>query len=532
MKKHALYQTFLISLIFVSTIVSAAELTSRIGLGERTKGDFFGPISPEIKHWKNTNKLTFEDNDFLNQYWLRQDPSLNELKNLLSDQLIYVNQCSNDFLFKNIDYIRYVYRLLSLNYLYEMINHYHLTAYKFHMDDMLCRPDWEKIIDQCRPEGTDMKLYLKRVRELISKPLDKKLYEHLTREQRAKRLASFNRNLEYGIDPEDISYERVRIECEESGECNSLSLKTFEKYLGNACQEDLQIFKQVCSEKDQFYGMGFVPYFQIILEQSNISSLVEKSNTQCLGRYSEMFYRQEYIPEHLVSMFDYVYENLQNSKNAKYVTGRIFIPGALKEFDVKGVTDFLFKPKKKTKIVKKEEPKIVKQEPKIVEKKVEVKPVRIVRKKVAPPPEKIKESKKESAFEAAVFKLNKYGLSLYRVNMRTFKQDYQFSESIAKALQKSLDRFQTRQAITQMKKFDHLGQKKAPVSLRFIKFMMDFDKHQALFNLTSIIGNEFYVINDWETARSPQLVRLENNKETNWKWEIAVLAEKVEESED
>ena len=73
-----------------------------------------------------------------------------------------------------------------------------------------------------------------------------------------------------------------------------------------------------------------------------------------------------------------------------------------------------------------------------------------------------------------------------------------------------------------MKRVDNLGSVAAPMSLTFIKYLIDYNLHQGLYNMTGILSNDFYVINDLENKSRPVKIKLDNNKDTGFKWKIWV----------
>ena len=77
-----------------------------------------------------------------------------------------------------------------------------------------------------------------------------------------------------------------------------------------------------------------------------------------------------------------------------------------------------------------------------------------------------------------------------------------------------------------MKKFDKLGSRKAPVPLSFLKFLILNEKHQGLFNIVLVLGEQFYVTNNIDkniSRNESELVKLKNDAETNFKWQIYII---------
>ncbi len=71
-----------------------------------------------------------------------------------------------------------------------------------------------------------------------------------------------------------------------------------------------------------------------------------------------------------------------------------------------------------------------------------------------------------------------------------------------------------------MKNVDSLGSTRAPMSLTFIKYLIDYSLHQGLYNMIGVLGNEFYVFNDLEGKSRPVKIILDNNESTKFKWKI------------
>ncbi|MCK6596473.1 MAG: hypothetical protein L6Q33_14845, partial [Bacteriovoracaceae bacterium] len=83
--------------------------------------------------------------------------------------------------------------------------------------------------------------------------------------------------------------------------------------------------------------------------------------------------------------------------------------------------------------------------------------------------------------------------------------------------------FQTRAALVDMKTYDKMGSKESPIGLMFIKFLIDSDNHQGLYNIQAIIGEKFFVINDFESKVEPVAVELKNDSSTKNRWALTIL---------
>jgi hypothetical protein len=73
--------------------------------------------------------------------------------------------------------------------------------------------------------------------------------------------------------------------------------------------------------------------------------------------------------------------------------------------------------------------------------------------------------------------------------------------------------------------YDKLGTKEAPVPILFIKYMIDMEEHQGMWNLISVMGDRFYVSNEIDTTYNPtpEFIQLLNNSSTGGTWQIFIL---------
>jgi hypothetical protein len=128
-----------------------------------------------------------------------------------------------------------------------------------------------------------------------------------------------------------------------------------------------------------------------------------------------------------------------------------------------------------------------------------------------------------SEFEAAVKKRDDEHLAKVELNMEKFQTDYEFTTKMISDLALPLRKFQARNVLHSMKTVDKLGTKEVPVSIKFIKFFIDTENHQGLYNIISELGNSFYVENDLKNQKVPVLVELNNDSSTKNKWQLSIL---------
>jgi hypothetical protein len=109
------------------------------------------------------------------------------------------------------------------------------------------------------------------------------------------------------------------------------------------------------------------------------------------------------------------------------------------------------------------------------------------------------------------------------LDMSNFQNDYEFTTKKISELAVPLRKFQTRKALKEMKTFDKLGAQTAPLGLIFIKFLIDTENHQGLYNVVSELGEKFFVHNDLEDKKDAVYVELKNNAATKNKWQLTLI---------
>ncbi len=81
-------------------------------------------------------------------------------------------------------------------------------------------------------------------------------------------------------------------------------------------------------------------------------------------------------------------------------------------------------------------------------------------------------------------------------------------------------------ALEDMKKFDKLGTDQEPVLLRFLKFLIDQNNHQGLYNIQLVLGENFWIVNDIDDVKKPVFIRLLNDETTKNRWTIILMSPK------
>jgi hypothetical protein len=115
------------------------------------------------------------------------------------------------------------------------------------------------------------------------------------------------------------------------------------------------------------------------------------------------------------------------------------------------------------------------------------------------------------------------------VDMLKFRYDYVFSMAELQLLSDSLKDYVARGALEEMRAWDKLGEKEAPVPLTFLKYLIDSENHQGLFNVTGVLGDKFWVINDIDKLKNlnSEYIELKNDASTGNSWQLFVLRPEI-----
>lgn len=490
-------------------------------LGEMRTPNYFGPLDPRSKFSDVTGELISLDQAFKNNYINQQiQEGAFELHQYWFDDLVEKSTCPNYTLAENMDYIRYLYRLVSMSYLFEGLKLNNKLANQLNIKNV-CPINFKSVFESCRPETNDMKKFHERIYGKFVNEIEKLRVQNFSKKETEAWLDDFQKTTSLTTDP---TFSRLHEWCiANKKNCRDISVKEIKEALGSFCESDTKLIQNICSEKDNFYGMSTIATPTELIKSSNAFNLINQSGMgeDCLRRYGKVFHAKEAGNGVLAKQYPLIYSYLQKN-NSRYLQGELFLPGALKEFDMKGLSDFLtaLKPPKvepvivviKPKPKPKPRPVVVAVAPKVEEKKVEV-PV------IAPEPEK----PRMSEFERAADELQRKTSGSVTLDMDAFRDDFEFTSDMIAELSGPIKKFQTRAALNDMKSYDRLGLAEAPVGLVFLRFLIDTENHQGLYNIITVIGDKFYVVNDIEKKTEAHFVELKNDASTKNRWTIVLL---------
>ena len=490
-------------------------------LGEKKTANYFGALDPRSKFDDTTGGLSFLDENYYNQYLNQQiQDEAFSLHQFWFKDVVLKSNCPDETLGDNLDYIRYLYRLISMSYLFEGLKINNKLGRELGLKK-ICPIDYKSVFSNCQTSSPDMKKFSERVYGKFVNEIEKTKINSLSKKEMEVVLKTFQESNSLTSDP---LFSRLHEWCiENKKNCRQLSIQSLSEAMVGFCEADTKLIGLLCSEKDSFYGLSQVPLATELIKKSNAFRVINQSGMGegCLNRFSKIFQNKENQKTSLPKQYPLIYSYLLKN-NARYEQGDLFLPGALKEFDMKGLSDFLTAlkpPKAEPVIVYKPKPK-PKPKPAVVVKKVEV-----VEKKQEPV-EKISEAPPApviSEFEKGVKEVTSKGLDSYWLEMDIFRDDFEFTQAMITELSGPIKKFQTRSALVDMKSYDLLGSREAPVGLIFLKFLIDTENHQGLYNIVSVLGEKFYVQNDIEKISTPHFIQLKNDQSTKNHWQIILL---------
>ncbi len=506
------------SLLYFYFFCSAVTAFANVyDTGQTDAGLYSGPNHPFFRFDRYQRRLISQD-DYDEQYYFisKTGPAIFEFNNFLMGEFSVGAYCPQSE-FKKVEfYDRYLTRLLIISYLFEAFREYEFST-KLLVGNNSCLVDWQQTFKKCQPKSEEMKLFLKNLKHPLKGIQDVLVPFELSKSsQRKKWLADVKKN-----HLKSLGQHRLKEYCRKHG-CRYQSEQEALKAFDNICKQEKELLLNVCSEEDQFYGASYVPEIYPLLLRSNAMRAVGKKEYQagCLRRFIQVYKGQEERYLALSKIFSFLYSHYLNEGGA-HERGRLFSIGSLKEFVDKGLDEIFEVEPKPTLITKVEIPELPRPKfeeiilPKLKKKKKKRKKIKIIL------PEK-KEIRRSAFYTASMFRRN-FSLNSVSVDMDKFKYDYTFTLSQQNDFDIIVNKFASQQSLKDMKAYDKLGTKAAPIPLRFIKYLIDKDLHQGLFNIIFVLGDEFYVLNDIDKeATKPEYISIKNDHTTQFRWQIDV----------
>ena len=507
----------LFGLLTSSGISKVDRIFSEASLGEKKLDSYYNRWEPHIFLDMYQGKMAFRDDVFFQNYfqsYLFSDEK--EFSDFFNSELRGAMTCSNELFSNHFDDLRYSYRLIALSYLLEGQWHMNMVSKNFALKDG-CSFDFQAWLNTCRSKSTEMNNFIS-----LLKKYRPKYEESLPK--------SYSKSQWYSdFEKKDFKYySHYRIDQECSGKCRPQDLET---KLAKACNYDQNLMTLICSELDEIYGLSNNPDAYNLIGLSNIINTYNKQGEAlgCLRRFSTLMSNKEVHYPVFKNLFSTLRAHLQNQYQERFLQGRVFFYGSSKEFEEKGLTN-LYVMEQPLKIGELTQEAPLPKSEVVVQKIPSVPSVATAKKNNLPVTEKKKidtevKGPSKSAFLLASEMRKSQDLESVEVDMVKLKYDYVFTLNMINNLSDKLQNFMTREALKEMVAYDKLGSKEGPVPLLFLKFMIDMQEHTGLFNLISVLGDEFYVSNEIDEAFNPlpEKVKILNNDSTGRQWQFYII---------
>jgi hypothetical protein len=493
----------ILGFLFTFNLFAMTPYHQELILGEHLIPNYEGSSKafPLFHQYSGSVKF-MDDEDKLKPLMKTINDQIVPLDSFLSNDFAVSSSCSNHDLAEQVHYLRYLFRLLALSYSYEALIHYQETLNSMGVTDHICLQKNLDLLKACRPKSLEMKKFLKRSGKVIEQyqfylPQNHS-YKKFTEEWISKYI---HKQLSTPSMIRFKEYAKERV---------VLTLDDVKKGFEHFCKEDQAFFKMICDENDLLYGVSSALIGKELILNSNAKNVLNSSGKaqECTERFIKMSLDKENHYKVFEKMFFPLFTYINQNLPKRFIQGRLFLPGALKEFDDKGLKEFLYvEPEEKPTPIPTPLPTqiaLVKQIPA---------PLQTVTPKVTVTiaPTSTPTPDLRSAFYLASLEIDKSKSDFINVDMIKFKKDYIFTEEILKKVTPIFSTYKTRQALEDLKEFDKLGTKEEPIRLIFLKYLIDHSEHQGLFNIKAVLGDRFYVQNDldqFNDAKKPRWVHL------------------------
>lgn len=417
------------------------------------------------------------------------------------------------------DYIRYTYRLLTLSFLYEALeDHRSLTEY----GDLLiqkktssCRVDWNQLLKNCHPETTHMKKFCQRSQNYLSSTAQK---THNGRPLRNEEFLSLWKEHQLQKEAKGISWGLLFLYLDNFDTDNIWS------QLENICKREQELFLAICSENDHIWGLSKIEVAKKVLLKANTMSIIDQEGKgeACLNRFVESYAGREMEIDYLSTLFYEVMAKMEKKSELHSLQGKLYLPGAMEEFEQKGLTDLLFDKVSLPTPTPTITPIPTTKPPST---KTTVKNKLILLPTPTPSPVTIQPTFSStpeptlSLFEKALQRTKRYK-QITILNLKEWIEENPFDEELLRRFDKLLKEYQTEATLKRLKNHDQLGDKNHPLGLTFIKFLLQTNKEQGLKNISKVLGERFYVVNDLEGKKESIIIRFYPKKGDKIPWRI------------
>jgi hypothetical protein len=528
---------FILLLIIPLTLFAkdGPNIYEDLSLGEQDFTEYYGPNDPTLYRLRYKEKAQFLD-DGLRKYYLELNSNthLFSLIHFVGEDLSDDIRCPNYQLEKNLAYIRYLYRLISISYLFEGLKELYVESYNLGYGNF-CSLEWDKTFGQCRATNIDMANFIKRAEGNYLKDFSKlrlKRMKHAQKEEWIEKFRQKKKDL-------NVVEARIQLFCIENGiECKNIDDSTLKFAFQLSCAQDQYTLINICSGFDKLYGLSNVKSAYSLILKSEAFKNINKEGfgKECLKRYSRLFSERESHSKVLATIFPRVKKLMKDDKRV-YQQGSLFISGSFKQFDAKGLKGFLF-PKdqgkskqmaEREKELNKNLAKIKKPEPPPVEEVFILKNptsqnLNILALAVRANSQGLNSKKKiEPQFKKMEMKRFLIGADQVPIEMESFKRDYIISRSLDEETLQKLKAYAEYEIIKKLKNDEGMGKRENPFSLLYLKYLLENGFDTALENIVKLYKGRFYVLNDLIGPKKISYIEL---KKLDLGWQIFILKQK------
>jgi hypothetical protein len=503
----------LLAIFFHSS--SFAIETDDTVLGQKNFSHYMGPTYPILKIDFYKKSMSFDDKEYYSNYINHKvQNEIFLLNDYFSGEFSQGLSCPDYQYFALKDDIHFYIRLISLSYLDQALNEYGYNLKRLGAEN-ICFSNPKNLIQKCDAKSSMMKNFVKNALKISKNEI-----QYIPFEQGKKSsVESWIKEIKFDF-PKYLSQRLVKDNCL-AGKCETPA--GVKSKLNIVCNEHKKLFLSICSEADQNFGLSYIPELHFSL--TSRPTFLSQQNSYfsgCLKRFIESNSLKEYKVNSLKQVFKYkIDENLRKGK----LQGELFRIGELSEIHKKGLREIfkgsIQKAPLKNSITMKDDirPKFEKI---ILPAYIEKKTKKIIKKKREIL--KVKAIEKESAFYIAAKFRKKFDANQVKVDMKKFKYDYTFDLAYLRTYGATINKFSSLKSLKDMKHYDNLGSKDAPIPLKFLKFLIENEKHQNLFNIIQVLGEQFFVENNIDKVESKlEKVSIENSHSTGNQWQISIL---------
>jgi len=523
-------------LIFIISLNSFAKdknnIFESLYLGEQDFSQYYGPNDPALLRKKYSERPIFSDQEIRNKYFENNlGPQMFSLIEFISIDLPRDSRCPNYQLEKNLEYIRYLFRLISISYLFENLKELWVDSYNLGYGDF-CSLEWDKTFGQCRAINLDMANFLKRIKGKHLKGFSKlrlKRMKAKDRENWIKKFKAKDKKL-------SVTEARINLFCQENGiNCKGIDADTLKFAFQLSCAQDQYTLINICSGYDHLYGLSNVANVYGLLTSSEAFKFIDQEGygKECLKRYTRIFKEKEIPSEVLASIFPKVSKLMKKDKRV-YSQGSLFVSGSFKGFDAKGLGGFLFpKDTGKTQEMADREKELTKNLAKIKKQEVvEEKPVYVLENPSSKDLNKLaleiransqglnSKKKIEPQFKKMEMKRFLIGADKVALDMGQFRRDFILSTKIKESTMVKARAYAGLEVLKKLISAEELGSTSNPLSLVYLKFLIDSANDTGLENIVKLYKGQLYVLNDLIGPRKVSFIEL---KKLDLGWQIYIL---------